>query len=79
MTEEHWVEVCQVATEVEGELIRSALEASGIEVLFRSFLPASVCPGLTLIKVLVPENDLELARRVLSETTQDLGSDPVPG
>lgn len=75
MAEEQWVEVCQVATEVEGELIRSALESCGIEVLFRSFLPASVYPGLTLIKVLVPEKDLELARRVLSETMQDPGSD----
>ncbi len=79
MAEEHWVQICQVATEVEGELIRSALEACGIEVLFRSFLPASVYPGLTSIKVLVPEEDLELARRVLSESTQDRGSDPVPG
>ncbi|HHY11916.1 MAG TPA: DUF2007 domain-containing protein [Firmicutes bacterium] len=71
MADEKFVEVRTVATELERELVRSALEPYGIEVLFRSFLPSSVYPGLTSIKVLVPEKDLELARRVLSETDRE--------
>lgn len=72
---EELVEVCTVATEVERELIRSALESYGIEVVFRSFLPSSVYPGLASIKLLVPEKDVELARRILSETTDEPGND----
>lgn len=71
MAEEKFVEVRTVVTELERELVRSALESYGIEVLFRSFLPSSVYPGLTSIKILVPKKDLELARQILSESARE--------
>ncbi len=67
MTLKNYVEVRAVTTELERDLIRSALESYGIEVMFRSFLPSSVYPGLTSIKALVPEKDLELARKILAK------------
>lgn len=70
MQDKAWVEVCQVSTELEAELIRSVLESYGIEVLFRASLPGSVYPGLAPIKVLVPKKDLELAETAL-KTTED--------
>jgi hypothetical protein len=60
------VEICTVTTEVERELIRSALEAYGIDVIFQTLLPPATYPGLSSIKVLVPEEQEELARKVLS-------------
>ncbi|HHY75701.1 MAG TPA: SIS domain-containing protein [Firmicutes bacterium] len=60
------VEVAAVSTEVEKELIKSALEASGIEVMFQALLSPLTHPGLSLIKVLVPEDQEELAREILS-------------
>ncbi len=70
MQDKAWVEVCQVSTELEAELIRSVLESYGIEVLLRASLPGSVYPGLAPIKVLVPKKDLELAETAL-KTTED--------
>lgn len=60
------VEICTVSTEVERELIRSALEAYGIEVVFQTLLPPATYPGLSAIKVFVPEEKVEIARKVLS-------------
>lgn len=74
VAEQEWVELCQVTTEVEKGLIRSALEPYSIEVIFRSFLPPSVYPGLSPIKVFVPRKDLELARRVLAGNKGESGS-----
>ncbi len=71
MADEKWVELCQVTTEVERELVRSALEPYGIEIFFRSFLPSSVYPGLSSIKIFVSPKDLEMARRVLSGCPRD--------
>ncbi|QUL98548.1 MAG: hypothetical protein IMF26_00100 [Candidatus Fermentithermobacillus carboniphilus] len=42
-----WVELCQVTTEVEMDLIRSALELYGIQLIFKSLLLTSVYPGLS--------------------------------
>lgn len=70
MQDKSWVEVCQVSTELEAELIRSVLESYGIEVLLRASLPGIVYPGLAPIKVLVPKKDLELAETAL-KTTED--------
>jgi hypothetical protein len=60
------VEIGTVSTEVERELVRSALEAYGIDVAFQTVLPPATYPGLASIKVLVPEEQAELARKVLS-------------
>lgn len=68
MQDKSWVEVCQVSTEVEAELIGSVLESYGIEVIFQASLPRSVYPGLAPIKVLVPKEDLELAETALKTT-----------
>jgi len=60
------VEIATVSTDVERELLRSALEGNGIDVIFRTQLPPATYPGLAFIKVLVPEDQAELARKVLS-------------
>ena len=62
MAGERLIRIGTVTTELERELVRSALESYGIEVLFRSSLPSSVYPGLMPIKVLVPEKDAEVAK-----------------
>jgi len=64
------IKIGTVTTEAERELLRSALESYGIEVVFRSSLPSSVYPGLTPIKVFVPGKDADLAKSILSETAQ---------
>lgn len=53
MADQEWVELCQVTTETEKELIRSALEPYDIRMIFRSLLLSSVYPGLSPIKLLV--------------------------
>lgn len=72
MTEEDWVELCEVTDQAEGELIRSLLQASGIQVSYRSFLPSTVYPGLAPIKLIVLCKDLELARKILSQKDEDI-------
>jgi len=71
MDDKSWVELCKVSTEIEAELVRSVLESCGIEVLLRASLPTSVYPGLSPIKVLVPEKDLELAEKALKSTEDE--------
>ncbi|MBP8614530.1 MAG: DUF2007 domain-containing protein [Firmicutes bacterium] len=65
MNDKSWVELCTVSTEIEAELVRSVLESCGIAVLLRASLPTRVYPGLSPVKVLVPEEDLELAEKAL--------------
>ncbi|HHX10011.1 MAG: putative signal transducing protein [Bacillota bacterium] len=79
MAGERLIRIGTVTTELERELVRSALESYGIEVLFRSSLPSSVYPGLMPIKVLVPEKDAEVAKSILSETMQTAETTDEPG
>ncbi|HHY99102.1 MAG TPA: DUF2007 domain-containing protein [Firmicutes bacterium] len=67
MVDERWAELCQVSSEIEGEVIRSFLLAQDIQVILKTGLPPGVYPGLTPIKVFVPQKDLEAARRALEE------------
>ncbi len=71
MVRPKYIEIQTVGTEVEKELLRTAFESCGVKVVFHSFLPPSVYPGLASIKVLVPEKDLELARQIITEMVQE--------
>lgn len=62
------MELREVSGEVEGEMLRSFLVAQGIEAVLRTGLPPAVYPGLTPVKVLVRQRQLEAARRALNET-----------
>ncbi len=71
MPEEQWVQLCQVTSEVEAEVIRSLLMAGDIHVMLRSSLARSVYPSLSQIKILVLQKDLETAQEILSESQEE--------
>ena len=71
MQEEQWLQLCQVTSEVEAEVIRSLLLAADIPVMLRSSLARSVYPSLSQIKILVPQEDLEAAQEILSESREE--------
>ncbi len=71
MPEEQWVQLCQVSSEAEAEVIRSLLMAGDIPVMLRSSLARSVYPSLSQIKILVLQKDLETAQEMLSEGQEE--------
>jgi len=60
---------------VEAEVIKSLLESAGIPSLFRGQVVQSVhafsADGLGKIRIMVPEEHLETARRLLEQTESD--------
>jgi hypothetical protein len=69
--EEQWVELCQVTSEVEAQVIQSLLAAANIPVMLRSSLARSIYPSLSQIKILVPQKDVEPARDIMSQTPEE--------
>ncbi|MFQ6108601.1 MAG: DUF2007 domain-containing protein, partial [Candidatus Aminicenantales bacterium] len=64
-------ELCRVWGPAEAEVIKSFLKSHGISCIFRGQVVQSIHPfsadGLGEIKILVPEKDLSLAKKLLEQ------------
>lgn len=83
MTEEQWGILVEIAGSFKAEILRGSLEAQGISVVLsqegagHSALPVTV--GLLgQVQVLVPEKDLERARKVLNDYNSGVYEDQPP-
>lgn len=77
--EEGWVELCATNTDYEAHLISGLLESNGIHVQIRSFrvsqFPFDI-GHIGEIKVMVPEADLEEAKKILKNVDNDSMESP---